>query len=108
MNTLEDWLIVLQDLTDGTDYYAIYNGNAGGVSVYRKGTGRPQLATVYPKKTQDAGLVIHPDCYPKLNMLDKLTPYRSSRTTKTHLPHYNQVPDQVILEAFRCVVGKRK
>ncbi len=45
MYSLEDWLTILKNLTNGTEYYADYNGRRDGVSIFRIEGSDVQIAT---------------------------------------------------------------
>ena len=104
MKTIEEWYDTLKEMTDNTEYDVIMKTNISNpvVAIVPKCVGTPQRIAVYPKKTQNAGLVIEKDIFsiPRIkNMLGEGR-YHSNR------PHYNNVPDEIILEVCRIFLVK--
>lgn len=104
MKTLEDWVLTLEELLVDTEYDVMLNGGSAsksGVAIVPKGYTTPQRICVYPKKTKGPGLVIEKDIYNKLaNMGMLVHPDR----IKSNRPHYNDLTDELIIEAIKAFI----
>ena len=100
MKAIKEWYDTLKEMVSGTEYDVIIKENISHpvVAIVPANIKTPQRIGVYPKKTKDAGLVIEMDVYdlPEIQALlgDDYRP-------KSNRPHYNDVPDQVILEVCK-------
>jgi hypothetical protein len=104
--SLEDWLTLLKELCENTGYKAKMNGaKAGnlGVVIVPAENESPQRIAIYPKKTKEAGLVVEMDVYEKIRHFPGL---ESHDRIKGNRPHYNSVPDDIIVDVCRTFLNK--
>ena len=105
MMTIEEWYATLTKMTENTDYEVLIKTKISSpvVTLVPKGYDTPQRIAIYPKKTQGAGLVIENDIYQMQKIKDLLgEPHR----IKGNRPHYNDIPDDTILEVCKTFLYK--
>lgn len=108
MYKLSDWLRILQELVDNSPEYQVdYNGDRKGVAITFRNKKTPQLITVYPHKEINAGIVIRYKYFQNDSVQDLLASYRSKRETKPDLPHYLEVPDDLIINVVRDLLADK-
>ena len=105
MRTVQEWYDTLVELTRGTDYGVIIKTDICSpvVAIVPKGGYTPQRIAIYPKKTQNAGLVFEYDVFqiPRVKeLMGEPTRIKSNR------PHYYDIPDQIILEVCTAFLTK--
>ena len=97
MRTIEEWYNILVELTENTDFEVLMKTQISSpvVAIVPRGYYTPQRIAIYPKKTQNAGLVFDRDVFeiPHINALMG-EPHRD----KGNRPHYNNIPDETIIE----------
>ena len=100
MKTLEEWYYTLLELTQDTEYSVIIKTqiNKPVVAIVPKNVNTPQRIAIYPKKTQNAGLVIEKDIFHIPSIKNMLGEGREHGNR----PHYNDVPDQTILDVCKA------
>jgi hypothetical protein len=100
MRTIYEWYNILSEMVKGTGYDVLMKENISNpvVAIVPKNIGTPQRVAIYPKKTKDAGLVIEMDVYaiPSIRQL-----LGDDFRDKSNRPHYNDVPDQTIIEVCK-------
>ena len=100
MKAIDEWYDTLKTMVRATEYDVIIKKDISHpvVAIVPSSIETPQRIAIYPKKTKEAGLVIEMDVYdiPEIQALlgDDYRP-------KSNRPHYNDVPDQVILEVCK-------
>ena len=104
MRTIYEWYNVLSEMVKGTGYEVLIKENISNpvVAIVPKNIGTPQRVAIYPKKTKDAGLVIEMDVYaiPAIRQL-----LGDNYRNKSNRPHYNDVPDQTILDVCKTFLS---
>ena len=101
MKTIEEWYDTLVKLTENTDYEVIIRAKISSpvVAIVPKGYDTPQRIAIYPKKTTCAGLVFERDVFAIPHVAALMgEPHRD----KSNRPHYNQIPDETILEVCKA------
>ena len=100
MRSINEWYSILSDMVKGTDYDVLIKENISNpvVAIVPKNIGTPQRVAIYPKETKNAGLVIEMDVYaiPSIRQL-----LGDDFRDKSNRPHYNDVPDQTIIEVCK-------
>ena len=100
MKAINEWYNTLKEMVSGTEYDVIIKEDISNpvVAIVPANIETPQRIAVYPKRTKDAGLVVEMDVYeiPKIQAL-----LGDNYRLKSNRPHYNYVPDQVILEVCK-------
>lgn len=73
------------------------------VAIVPRGASTPQRVAIYPRKTQNAGLVFEYDVFqiPRARELVG-DPCR----IKSNRPNYNDIPDQIIIEVCKSFLSK--
>ena len=104
MKTIERWYDTLVEMTNNTEYDVLIKTEIKNpvVAIVPRGTDTPQRIAVYPKKTQNAGLVIEKDIFDMFKLQSVLGKGREH----SNRPHYNNVPDDVILEVCKAFLHK--
>ena len=106
MRTIEEWYDTLVELTEGTDYDVLLKTKISSpvVAIVPRGCDTPQRIAIYPKKTQNAGLVFERDVFqlPRVQVL-----VGEPRRIKGNRPHYHDIPDQVIIEVCKAFLCKQ-
>ena len=101
MKTIEHWYDTLLELTKETEYDVLIRSKISNpvVAIVPKHFDTPQRIAIYPKKTKNAGLVIENDIFSNQSIKKLLgEPGR----IKSNRPHYNNVPDEIILDVCKC------
>ena len=105
MRTIEEWYDTLVELTKGTDYDVLIRTKISKpvVAIVPQNYDTPQRIAIYPKKTQNAGLVFEDDVF-QIPRIQELV--GEPRRIKGNRPHYNNIPDQTIIEVCRSFLCK--
>ena len=106
MKSIEEWYDILKEMTEDTEYDVLIKIKISKpvVAIVPKLIETPQRIAIYPKKTKNAGLVIENDIYNILQIKDLLgNPHR----IKSNRPHYNNIPDNIILEVCKTFLCKK-
>ena len=105
MKTIEEWYDTLTEMTQGTEYEVIMKSEITSpvVAIVLKYFETPQRIAIYPKKTKNAGLVFENDVFrmPKIKDL-----VGEPKRIKGNRPHYNDIPDEIILEVCKNFLSK--
>jgi hypothetical protein len=106
MKAIEEWHDTLNAMVSGTEYDVIIKQNISHpvVAIVPVNIETPQRIAIYPKKTKDAGLVIEKDVY-AIPAVRKLL--GDDFRDKSNRPHYNDVPDQTILEVCKIFLSMK-
>ena len=101
MKTIEQWYDTLVELTRSTDYEVLIKTKISSpvVAIVPKGADTPQRIAIYPKKTKNAGLVFEYDVF-QIPYVKELM--GEPNRIKGNRPHYNDIPDQTILEVCKA------
>jgi hypothetical protein len=104
MRTIYEWYNILSEMVKGTGYDVLMKENISNpvVAIVPKNIGTPQRVAIYPKKTKCAGLVIEMDVY-NIPAIRKLL--GDDFRDKSNRPHYNDVPDQTIIEVCKIFLS---
>ena len=104
MRTIYEWYNVLSEMVKGTGYDVLMKENISNpvVAIVPKNIGTPQRVAIYPKKTKCSGLVIEMDVY-AIPAIRKLL--GDDFRDKSNRPHFNDVPDQTILEVCKIFLS---
>ena len=105
MKTIKNWYKILIDLTADTEYDVLIKEDISKpvVAIVPKATTTPQRIAIYPKKTKYANLVIEEDVF-NISKIKHLLGEPTRR--KSNRPHYNSVPDDIIIEVCRTFIFK--
>lgn len=105
MKTINEWNDILTEMTSGTDYCVLTKRSITNpvVAIVPKVAATPQIIAIYPKKTQNAGLVLTYEAYdkPKIKLLAG-EPHR----IHGNRPHFTNVNDQLIIAICRDFLHK--
>ena len=106
MKAIEEWHDTLNAMVSGTEDDVIIKLNISHpvVAIVPVNIETPQRIAIYPKKTKDAGLVIEKDVY-AIPAVRKLL--GDDFRDKSNRPHYNDVPDQTILEVCKIFLSMK-
>lgn len=104
MNDIREWYDTLKSMVSGTAYDVIIKEDIihPVVAIVPANMETPQRIAIYPKKTKCAGLVIEMDVY-AIPAIRKLL--GDDFRDKGNRPHYNDVPDQTIIEVCKIFLS---
>ena len=104
MRTIEEWYDILIEMTNNTGYDVLIKTKISKpvVAIVPRGTDTPQRIAVYPKKTKNAGLVIEKDIF----SISKIQNMLGKGRDHSNRPHYNDIPDEVILDICKTFLMK--
>jgi len=105
MKTIEDWNQILIQMTENTDYEVLMKEKISSpvVAIVPKYLGTPQRIAIYPKKTQNPGLVIEKDVFEMSKIKELLG---EPKRIKSNRPHYYDVEEQKIIDVCKIFLFK--
>ena len=104
MRRIEEWYDTLVQLTEDTEYGVLLKTKISSplVAIVPKNFDTPQRIAIYPKKIKNAGLVIEKDVF----SISKIQNILGEGREHGNRPHYNNVPDDVILAVCKAFLFK--
>ena len=92
-------------MTGNTDYEVLMKEKISSlvVAIVPKYLGTPQRIAIYPKKTQNPGLVIEKDVY-EMSKIQVLL--GEPKRIKSNRPHYCDIPEQTIIKVCKIFLLK--
>ena len=105
MRTIAEWYHTLVEMINNTEYDVLLKTKISNpvVAIVPKDIGTPQRIAIYPKKTKNAGLVIEEDVFNIARVNEMLG---EPRRIKGNRPHYNDIPDEIILSVCKIFLFK--